>query len=155
MSIPLYFEPVKHRNPETNREHFIVDGGMLSNFPVWLFDAPEDREAQRPTFGLKLVKKAVRDPIVSPESASDVPDASLSEEPERLTTLGYLWNLVSTMMEAHDRMYIEQEKFEKTIDIATLGVRTTEFNLPPERKDALYDSGREAAREFLDKYESG
>jgi NTE family protein len=41
MSIPLLFEPVKFRNPRTGREHLIVDGGMLSNFPVWLFDADE------------------------------------------------------------------------------------------------------------------
>jgi NTE family protein len=155
MSIPLYFEPVRHQNPKSNREHLIVDGGMLSNFPVWLFDAPEDREAQRPTFGLKLIQEDPRAPIVKPGSASDVPDTELLRNPKRLTTLGYLWSLVSTMMEAHDRLYIEEKKFEKTIDIDTLGVRTTEFNLSGERKDELYESGRKAANEFLDKFESG
>ncbi len=41
MSIPMFFDPVVHRNP-TNRddEHVIVDGGLLSNFPIWLFDSP-------------------------------------------------------------------------------------------------------------------
>jgi len=34
------------------REH--ADGGVLSNFPVWLFDV-EDRDTTRPTFGFKLV----------------------------------------------------------------------------------------------------
>ena len=34
MSIPIFFEPVKFANPQTGREHLIVDGGMLSNFPV-------------------------------------------------------------------------------------------------------------------------
>ena len=32
----------------------IVDGGALSNFPVWIFDV-EDRDALRPTFGFRLV----------------------------------------------------------------------------------------------------
>lgn len=32
MSIPFFFDPVVHRG------HYFVDGGMLSNFPVWLFD---------------------------------------------------------------------------------------------------------------------
>ena len=57
MSIPIFFEPVKFANPQTGKEHLIVDGGMLSNFPVWLFDA---KEPLWPTFGLKLVKKDPR-----------------------------------------------------------------------------------------------
>ena len=43
MSIPIFFEPVRIENPETNHEHVIVDGGMLSNFPVWLFDSGDPR----------------------------------------------------------------------------------------------------------------
>ncbi len=38
MSIPVFFEPVRWDNPDTGEQHVIVDGGMLSNFPVWLFD---------------------------------------------------------------------------------------------------------------------
>ena len=38
MSIPIFFEPVRYENPKTGEEHILVDGGMLSNFPVWLFD---------------------------------------------------------------------------------------------------------------------
>ena len=44
MSIPIFFEPVRIENPETNHEHVIVDGGMLSNFPVWLFDSGDQEE---------------------------------------------------------------------------------------------------------------
>ncbi len=32
----------------------IVDGGVLSNFPVWLFDADPGRAPTRPTFGFKI-----------------------------------------------------------------------------------------------------
>jgi len=59
MSIPILFEPVKFANPKTGREHLIVDGGMLSNFPVWLFDA---EEPLWPSFGLQLVEKDPRAP---------------------------------------------------------------------------------------------
>jgi NTE family protein len=157
MSIPVYFEPVRHQHPKTGREHLIVDGGMLSNFPVWLFGVEENQvkqEAKRPTFGLKLIEKDPRKPLVEPGFDSDVPEVELSEHPERVTTLAYLWSLVSTMMAAHDRLYVEQEKFETTIGIDTLGVRTTEFSLSNERKDELYESGRKEAEEFLDKIES-
>ena len=52
MSIPIFFEPVRHRVGD--EEHLIVDGGMLSNYPVWLFDC-RDGEPDWPTFGLLLV----------------------------------------------------------------------------------------------------
>jgi NTE family protein len=57
--------------------------------------------------------------------------------------------MVHTMMEAHDRMYIEKEQYARTISIPTLGVHTTEFDITPERKQAIYDSGRDAAEKFL------
>jgi NTE family protein len=151
MSIPIFFEPVPLVNQYTGREHTIVDGGMLSNFPVWLFDAPHGQEAKRETFGLKLIQKDPRSQIV-PQDFDLKPE--FVEMLKRSETLGYFWSLVETMMEAHDRFYIEQEKFDKTIDIDTRGVGTTEFSLPPERKQELYESGREEARRFLDKIES-
>ena len=53
------------------------------------------------------------------------------------------------MVEAHDRLYIEKAQFARTIPIPTLGVRTTEFDLPQNRAQELYDSGRTAAEKFL------
>ena len=61
--------------------------------------------------------------------------------------------LAQTMMEAHDRLYIEQSSYARTIPIPTLGVGTTEFDLSKERALALYDSGRWAAENFLDKWD--
>ncbi|MDP2401689.1 MAG: patatin-like phospholipase family protein, partial [Actinomycetota bacterium] len=53
MSIPILFEPVRIADPRDGFEHVLVDGGMLSNFPVWVFDAEEPRW---PTIGLLLVE---------------------------------------------------------------------------------------------------
>jgi NTE family protein len=33
------------------------------------------------------------------------------------------------------------------------GVGTTEFDITPERRDALYEAGREAASDFLDAWD--
>ena len=57
---------------------------------------------------------------------------------------------METMMEAHDRLYLEEHDFARTIAIDTMGVRTTEFDLSAERAAALHKSGRVAARHFLD-----
>src|SRR5437588_335849 len=58
--------------------------------------------------------------------------------------------MVPTMMEAHDRLYLEKAKYARTISIPTLGVHTTEFDITPERTQALYESGRSAAEKFLE-----
>jgi NTE family protein len=67
--------------------------------------------------------------------------------------IDYVKALAQTMMEAHDRLYIEQASYARTIPIPTLGVGTTEFELPRERALALYDSGRWAAEKFLDSWD--
>jgi NTE family protein len=57
--------------------------------------------------------------------------------------------MVHTMMEAHDRLYVEKEQYARTIPIPTLGVGTTEFDIARERALELYESGRKAAADFL------
>ena len=51
MSIPIFFEPYTVK--VLGQDVVLVDGGMLSNFPVWVFDS--DGVPDWPTFGLKLV----------------------------------------------------------------------------------------------------
>ena len=72
---------------------------------------------------------------------------SIADGPRGL--LGYVKSLAQTMMEAHDRLYVQTADYARTIPIPTLGVGTTAFDLSPERKLALYDSGRFAAEGFL------
>jgi NTE family protein len=57
--------------------------------------------------------------------------------------------LFATMMEAHDRMYIENGAFARSIPIATKGVTATEFDLSKDRAEMLYESGRQAAEAFF------
>ena len=56
MSIPYFFDPVELRDTQ-GRTCLIVDGGTLSNFPVWLWDVDpkvSGRRPTRPTFGFTL-----------------------------------------------------------------------------------------------------
>lgn len=146
MSIPIFFEPWRWRSQTDGRDHLIVDGGVLSNFPVWIFDS--DGEPRWPTFGLMLVE---------PDPKADTGDRLPASQSTSI--VAYLKDLVSTMLEAHDRMYLENDSFVRTIPIPTLGVRTTEFDLSPEKAEELYESGRKAAEGFLatwtfDKYKA-
>jgi NTE family protein len=137
MSIPLFFEPVGVG------DHLIVDGGLLSNFPVWLFDC-HGRPPRWPTFGLLLVEPEPRKSVAH----------RLSQDGGRTGLVDFFKALAQTVLEAHDRLYLEQADFARTVPIPTLGVRTTEFDLSRERALALYDSGRTAAEQFLDDWDS-
>jgi NTE family protein len=140
MSIPIFFKPWRWRSEADGKEHLIVDGGVLSNFPVWIFDSAG--EPPWPTFGLMLVEPQPR-----AEPGANQPQAA------NTGIVTYLKGLVSTMLEAHDRMYLENDTFVRTIPIPTLGVRTTEFDLSTERADALYESGHTAAEDFLTQWD--
>ena len=128
MSIPFFFEPVKFKGS------YIVDGGVLSNFPIELFDSAGVPEW--PTFGFKLVLPDQMAPMLVVEHPINGPMSELAA-------------LFFTAMEAHDAYYLKNDKFVRTIAIDTLNVGTTDFNLNAEQKEALYASGMQAARTFL------
>ncbi len=143
MSIPYFFEPVElsvltpyvDGNKRNRRKCFIVDGGLLSNFPVWLFDAEEGTAPQWPTYGFKLL-----------EPDSDKP--SPSKWPHQ-----FIMSLVTTMMDAHDKAYIDQANYQRTIGIPTMGIQTTQFDLSHEDKNLLLRSGQEAAIQFFEQWD--
>jgi len=145
MSIPIFFDPVVYHDPRNpHDQRLIVDGGLLSNFPVWLFDSPPGQVPRWPTFGLLLVAPNQRAPLV----LGDAPERT---DEGKVSILGFLMAIGHTMMEAHDRLYVEQANYARTIPINTLGVQTTQFSIDddPQLKRKLYDSGRDAAAEFL------
>ena len=144
MSIPIFFEPVKFHNARTKETHLITDGSMLSNFPIWLFD--EDGTPEWPTFGLKLV-------------ASDAQAHVLSLKPIPThgpgMVIGFLGSIVQTMMNAHDRMYLDKDTIVRTVTIPTLDIPGTNFDLTNDQLTALYESGRTAATNFLAQWDFG
>lgn len=129
MSIPFFFEPVVLHDVNNNPS-YIVDGGVLSNYPIWLFDDGSP-DPPWPTIGYKLVEpgEGRPNPVRGP-----------------ITLFAALF---ATMMEAHDARYIQDSNFVRTVPIPTLGVQTTEFDLSSERREALYQSGVKAAEEFF------
>ena len=142
MSIPIFFEPVWFPNPKTGEQHLIVDGGMLSDYPVWLFDSPGI--PSWPTFGLRLVE-----PDAKANIGEQIPEWQVVRRGGIQGALTYMKALVGTMTGFYDRLYIEKADFARTIPISTLGVSSIDFGLPRERIDALYESGREAGEKFL------
>jgi NTE family protein len=144
MSIPIFFEPVKLQD-SGGGVHYIVDGGVLSNYPIWLLD--DGTSAPKwPTLGFKLVepdKRVLKK--ADPNTINGMPD--------------FLKALGGTMMDAHDNYHISNSKgdFDRTIGIPTvinlngldIEIKTTDFDITPEESQALFDNGAAAAKTFL------
>jgi NTE family protein len=140
MSIPVFFVPVTRRD-SGGQDHTIVDGGLLSNFPVWLFDTPPGVVPEFPTFGLLLQAPNQSAPLIV-----GAPEGHLAPV---TAPVDFVKAIVDTMMEAHDRLYVDSADYARTIPIPTLGVGTTEFDIQPAQKQALFESGARAATTFL------
>jgi len=136
MSIPFFYRPVRLTDRD-GQVSVLVDGGVLSNFPIDVFDRRQDTP-RWPTFGLKLsalpgsqtVRFQVRDAI------------SLTRA------------LIGTMISAHDQMHIDDPSVvARTIFIDTFDVNATDFDLNQQTANRLYESGRVAAEKFLSRWD--
>ncbi|MCM3765243.1 patatin-like phospholipase family protein [Neobacillus niacini] len=131
-SIPYFFEPVKMRSQDGT--NILVDGGVLSNFPMWLFDQ-ENVKKLRPILGIKL-------------SSSEY-----EHEKHKIDNAIELFGaLFETMKDAHDSRYISKKHAQNIIFIPAEGIMPIEFNLTEEKKKALLELGRNQAKKFLDRW---
>jgi NTE family protein len=138
MSIPFFFQPVRLVHAQTGAESTIVDGGMLSNFPVWLFDT-EDHDPSRPTFGFRLFG-----------GKSIAPGGGFHEALQRYAwPLSFGWDMFQTATEAWDRRFMSHSTCVRTCAIDAGQVGTVDFNLTPEDQAWLLASGKRAAADFL------
>jgi NTE family protein len=147
MSIPLFYEPYVLVDSE-ERKHVIADGGLLSNYPIWLLDG-RSRNPSIPTFGFKFCS-----------ATSEESDYSEYREVRKLPS--YIMALVQTSMEAYDKYYISTSKgdFQRTIAISPnvmvkgkeKPVGTIDFNIKPEVEIELFYNGLRAASKFIESW---
>lgn len=134
ISIPFFYEPVTLRGPALKEPVTLVDGGLLSNFPIAIFDRRDARPPRWPTFGIKLSARPDAMQIANRTSG----------------ILGFSRAIVATMASAHDQMHLDDPcVVRRTIFVDTGKVKATDFDLGPEEQAGLYESGRSAATEFL------
>jgi NTE family protein len=133
MSYPFLFTPVVlHRE---GKPVYVVDGGLLSNFPIWLFDSPNPK---RPTWGFRL------------HGGANVQEGlPYRKIPRPLWAVPLLKAMFSAATEAWDREQMEQVVSARTVSIPTHQISTTDFGLTREQADSLYEWGVNAAHEFF------
>ena len=133
MSYPFLFTPVVlHRQ---GKPVYVVDGGLLSNFPIWLFDGPHPK---RPTWGFRL------------HGGSSVEEGlPYRKIPRPLWAVPLLKAMFSAATEAWDRQQLSHATSARTVSVPTHQIGTTDFGLTRAEADSLYAWGVNAAHDFF------
>ena len=129
-TIPFFFEPVKWKTPKWKQPCYMVDGGILSNYPIWIFDC--SHIPRWPTFGFHFVTNKIQ-----------------AEPIHYQDPLSMFKGLFKTMLQAHDLRYLDKEATARTIKIPTGTITSTHFQLTDSEKEWLFQSGFDAAKKFL------
>jgi NTE family protein len=135
-AIPYFFRPV--RQPTRGGEATWVDGGLLSNFPVGLFDRAPSIEPRWPTFGVRLTTRPATPPATPPVQGP----------------LAIGLAAIDTLLTDQGNSYLEDPcTVQRTVFVPTAGVSVVDFDIDRKTQERLYVSGREAAEEFLSSWD--
>lgn len=132
ISFPFVYTPVLIES--NTSASYMVDGGLVSNFPIWLFDV--EGIPKWPTFGLKLV------------SDSD----NKKTNAKNMNIFSYLFNIIDTALSSNEEAYLNNKDSVRTININTFDINTLDFSLSQEKKELLFNSGYNAAKNFLNNW---
>ena len=132
-SIPYFFEPVELAGARGTST--LVDGGLLSNYPIGTFDRLDETRPRWPTLGVRL-------------------DAlGIGAEPAPRPVTGPVRTgiaLVETAIEACQAEHVlDPCNVARSVYVDTAGVSAVDFDLGEAQQEALLAAGREAAAEFL------
>jgi NTE family protein len=131
-AIPFYFRPV--RQPTPLGPATWVDGGLLSNFPVGLFDRPDTVDPRWPTFGVRLTTRPPTLPVV--------------RRVEGVLSIGLA--ALDILLTDQGNAYLDDDcTVERTVFVPTPEISIVDFDLDAAEAEELYRSGRTAAEAFL------
>jgi len=161
MSIPLLWQEVVwqpqwglYRGKDI-AGNTVVDGGLLSGFPIALFVSaqPEVTSVMGDKRSLDVLGLLIDERLALPVTRMSAPAAKTGLGLGSLRTAQRAGRLINTMTQAHDNAVIEA--------FAHLGVRlpargycTVEFGMSEARRGALVDAAYEATKQYLIRLES-
>ncbi len=155
MSIPLVWQEVIWKREwgaylaRDMSGHAIVDGGLLSNFPIELFLSQDSlvqtlmgKESADNVLGLLI------DETCEVEGAVEAVTAGAGQQP--LPVLQRLQRLVNTTTGAHDKMVIDAYE-DLVVRLPAKGYGTTEFDMDEKRRGLLVQAGQKAMQAYFDR----
>jgi len=165
MSIPFVWQEVRwdagwgmYRGRNISG-HSVVDGGVLSNFPIHLITSRDAEVVEimgdtdpnaAPNLGL-LIDEALDVPgsgEAAHEAGTSEMTRGLLDHVARLKTVQRVTRLVDTMTGAHDSLSMSGHQHE-ICSLPAKGYGTTEFGMSATRLNALVNAGRDAMNAYL------
>ncbi len=157
--LPLYFEPVildnqyqKIKKTDTlSFRNYYVDGGMIANYPISIFDTCENKGSplqceklrfNPQTLGIKLERPAQIDSLKN--NSSHIPPFEIRSFKD------YIHAFNNLVIETLNRKYpnLENEK-DRTIYVSYGVIHSRVRKMKPVEKEMLYNNGVEAVNEFF------
>lgn len=131
--IPFFFEPTILRTGGRGAVT-LVDGGVLADFPIGVFDRTDHLEPRWPTFGVRLLPR---------------PDPRSPSQPVR-GPLSLLLAVAGTVIDAGGGPELDDPcARRRTIYADTSDVSAIDFDITPTQVNELIAAGTAAARRFL------
>ena len=125
MSIPFFFYPVQQWGS------YFVDGGLLSNYPLELFDS--GGPPLYPTIGFLMYEPG------TPRDALSLPNKITGP-------FSAFEAMLKTAANARDTWYMDQDKLARTVRMDSLGIQATDFQITRTQSEALFNAGVAAAQ---------
>jgi len=143
-SVPVMFPPrkihFKRANGETYvdpKNHLIVDGGLLDNYPIWAFD---DVSETNQTLGFMLTSEETKDHL---EGSGTIPSTPINN------ALDFAKALYATQRDKETSDHTNNPKDRaRTIYISNKGVSTFDVDIQKQKR-VLAKAGREAVRNYF------
>ena len=132
-SIPFFFEPVTLTGKAG--QSTLVDGGLLSNYPISAFDRLDEQPPRWATIGIRLDALGI--------------GAEPPPEPVRnVVSMGIA--LVETAIEANQAEHVlDPCNIARSVYVDTRDVGAVDFSIGEDEQRLLIERGHEAAAEFL------
>jgi NTE family protein len=151
MAVPYAFPPVRILDggdcaplASGHGEAEFVDGGMVANYPIEIFDRQDGKEPRRPTIGVKILPRL-------PWHAGDL---KLLMPDLRLPSLRYGQRVLVTTIFGRDQARLDLPWIKaRTIDVDTGSLAILGFRPSRGEIDAVLAAGRAAAGTFVDSWD--
>jgi len=164
MSLPFFFRAIRD-----DRDDVFVDGGVINNYPVKLFDQEkyledaslkritsyyeeENKELSKSPENSRYIynKETLGFRLSSTKEKSVFSDSQAPQQEKIDNILVFTRQLIKTYLAAQTKQHLHIDDWHRTVHIDTLGVKTTDFDLSPSQKKNLISSGKKSMEQYLE-----
>ncbi len=158
-SVPLYFEPVALNDQKKQIEkgdslsniNYYVDGGMLCNYPISMFDTCVGGSNPLVCNTVKFNPHTIGIKLERPEQIDSLEQNNITIPPYSVNNFKqYLAAFSNLMIETLNRKYPNLEnEMGRTIYVSYGNIHSKIRKMKPEEKQMLFNNGVKAASTFL------